>query len=140
MRVIIFKSYYLWSRETKMLLDESREHCPQCLIMQQSDSLRGIGYNYSFDYAKQNGRHGILIFSCLLFVLFEMFLLHHGILMEKENLIFYTKLLNLEILIGSCLIPCHSAFVLWSVWGFLSLYYLHAKISRYELFYHPYHH
>ena len=48
------------------------------------------------------GRHGILIFSCLLFVLFEKNLLYHGILMGKENLIFYTKLLNLEILIGSC--------------------------------------
>ena len=40
------------------------------------------------------GRHRILIFSCLLFVLFE-----------KKTLIFYTKFLNLEILIGSCLIP-----------------------------------
>ena len=39
-------------------------------------------------------------FSCLLFVLFESWL-------KKQNLIFYTKLLNLQILIRSCLISVH---------------------------------
>ena len=61
------------------------------------------------------GRYGILIFSCSLFVLFDLFFQNHGILMEKENLIFLID-------------PYHYA-TLWLVCGFVANNSLHLKIA-----------
>ena len=62
------------------------------------------------------------------------------ILIEKQNLIFYTKLLNLEILIGSCF-PYNLVFVLTmsSLEYFCQEIILHAKSSRNGLSYHKNH-
>ena len=61
------------------------------------------------------GRYGILIFSCSLFVLFDLFFQNQGILMEKENLIFLID-------------PYHYA-TLWLVCGFVANNSLHLKIA-----------
>ena len=65
--------------------------------------------------SSKSGRHGILIFSCLLFVLFEK--------TKPDILHQISKSRNPDWILFD------SYHVLWSVWGFLSLYYLHVKIN-----------